>query len=484
MVKINIKYILVSALLGASLLLGSCEKWLNVSPKTEMKAEDMLSTESGFDDLLTGVYSLMSTDGSYGSFLSYTFVDVLAQYYNSPHQAVGTSDHTFKNTAQYNYAEAAEESRIRSIWSTAYKGIVNLNMGLKYIDDKKDVFSNEAIYSIYKGEFIALRAMLHFDILRLFADAPAMDNGAAINSLAIPYFYKHTNIAQPQLTVRQVLDNVIADLMNAKQLMAPYDPYGPISDEVAVNSNTALGTRSYRLNYYAVTALLARVYLYAGDKPNALKQAKEIVQEPTSEAPKIIFKMADKAATADSPIFSREVIFAINMPDLEKRIEPYFFEKDNVKTILTASADAKNAFFESKGTSDDFRTEWFSPNSTQLAFIMSKFKKSVQVPIITVSEVYLIAAECSNAVDGTSYLNKLRYHRGLNAITSDDDLTTAIYKESRREMIGCGQLFFFYKRNLYSKLGLLDNVVLPGNLRSAYVLPIPKLEIEFGLIKN
>lgn len=484
MVKRNIKYILVSALLGASLLLGSCEKWLNVSPKTEMKAEDMLSTESGFDDLLTGVYSLMSTNASYGGYLSYTFVDVLAQYYNSPRQAVGTTEHTFKYTAEYNYTKTEEESKIQSIWSTAYKGIANLNMGLKYIDDKKDVFTNEANYNVYKGEFMALRAMLHFDMLRLFADAPSMDNGGAINSLAIPYFYTYTNVAQPQLTVRQVLDNVVADLLEAKKLMAPYDPYGPISDEVVVKSNTALGTRSYRLNYYAVTALLARVYLYAGEKPNALKQAKEIVQEPTSEAPKIVFEMATKAATAESPIFLKEVIFAINIPNLEKRIEPSFFEKNNLSTILTVSGDAKNAFFDSKGTSDDFRAAWFSPNSSGLAFIMSKFKKSVQVPIITISEVYLIAAECSNAVDGANYLNKLRYHRGLNALMSDDDLTTAIYQECRREMIGCGQLFFFYKRNLYSKLGLQDDVTLPGNLKSAYVLPIPKLEIEFGLIKN
>ena len=63
--------------------LTSCNDWLNVSPKTDMKAEDLFSTESGFRDALIGVYALMSTSNLYGRNLSYAYLDVLAQYYTS-----------------------------------------------------------------------------------------------------------------------------------------------------------------------------------------------------------------------------------------------------------------------------------------------------------------------------------------------------------------------------------------------------------------
>ena len=35
--------------------------------------------------------------------------------------------------------------------------------------------------------------------------------------------------------------------------------------------------RGYRMNYYAVTAMLARVYCRAGEFGNAYKEAKEVV---------------------------------------------------------------------------------------------------------------------------------------------------------------------------------------------------------------
>ncbi len=36
--------------------LSACNNWLDVSPKTELKAEDMFATEAGFRDALIGVY--------------------------------------------------------------------------------------------------------------------------------------------------------------------------------------------------------------------------------------------------------------------------------------------------------------------------------------------------------------------------------------------------------------------------------------------
>lgn len=470
-------------LVGTPFLFGSCEKWLNVSPKTQMKAEDMLSNETGYDDLLTGVYSLMTTTDSYGSNLSVLYLDVMAQYYNTPRLSTSTGEHQFKNAAEFKFTESSEEGRIKSIWSTSYKGIVNVNMGLKYIDDNMGVFSSDTTYNIYKGELLALRAMLHFDILRLFGQAPLMNSGSGMNSLSIPYFDNYTIVAQPQRTVKEILDRVVADLEAAKTLMAPYDSFGPISDVTVIGSkNEKLGTRTYRMNYYAATALLARVYLYAGEKAKALEQAKEIVQEPTSDNPKLVFKMTTTQPTSSAPLFEGENIFALNVLGLDKRFEFYFTEKYN-SMILTISAEAKSACYDSGGTNSDFRSAWFTETSSKNSFFLSKYNNVKMIPLITVSEVYLIAAESASGADGVKYLNKLRYHRGLNPISESANLDAEIYKEYRREMFGNGQLLFFYKRNLYNTIGPLDNIEL-NDINSNYVLPIPKLEVEFGKIKN
>lgn len=35
--------------------MSSCQDWFDVSPKADVKAEDMFEAESGFRDILTGV---------------------------------------------------------------------------------------------------------------------------------------------------------------------------------------------------------------------------------------------------------------------------------------------------------------------------------------------------------------------------------------------------------------------------------------------
>lgn len=200
--------------------LTSCNDWLNVSPKTDMKAEDLFSTESGFRDALIGVYALMSTSNLYGRNLSYAYLDVLAQYYTSPRSNTSTGyEHSLKNAAEYKYTESGEEARILSLWSSHFSAIANINQALLFIDENRDVFTSEDIHCIYKGEFLALRALLHFNVLRLFAPSPMMDNQNGLNSPAIPYIEVYTNIAQPQLTVKEVLTKIIKDLLTAKELM-------------------------------------------------------------------------------------------------------------------------------------------------------------------------------------------------------------------------------------------------------------------------
>lgn len=465
-----------SIILSLILALTSCNDWLNVSPKTDMKAEDLFSTEAGFRDALIGVYALMSTSTLYGKNLSYAYMDALAQYYASPRSNTSTGyDHSLKNAAGYNYTEKGEESRILSIWSSHFSAIANINQALLFIDAKRDVFTSEDIHHIYKGEFLALRALLHFNVLRLFASSPIMDNQNGLNSLAIPYVEVYTNVAQPQLTVKEVLVKIEKDLLAARDLMKDRETFNN------TDSSSPMYKRRERMNYYAVTALLARVYLYGNEKEAALTTAKEIIGEVDGENP-TSYMLATSAATATNPMFQSELIFTLDVQKLKDLSESSFAET-SLSDVLLMSVKGKQNIFNAGGLENDFRSSWLTLTSSGNEYVLAKYNGMNYIPMFKLSELYLIAAECANGKEAYGYLNKLRNHRGLVSVEETQNIEDYIYQEYRREFLGEGQLFFYYKRKLFDAIGAEDNVGIE-DLKTVYNLPIPTSEIDFGNIKN
>ena len=457
-------------------VLTACNDWLNISPKTDMKAEELFSTEAGFRDALVGVYALMCRDISYGKDLSYGYIDVLAQYYSSPRKNTTSGyPHNYKYVAEYNYTESNEESRILSIWKNHYAAIANINQALSFIDENTAVFSTPEIHDVYKGEFLALRAMLHFDILRLFASSPIMNDGNGLNSLAIPYNDSYTNIAQPQLSVQEVLQRVEKDLLDAQILMKGKEDF-KMND-----SSSPMYNRLQRMNYYAVTSLLARVYLYGNQKEKALQQTREIIGEPQGEKP-TKYALASGPATTTDPMFSTELIFTLDVQQL-KDLSENCFSENSPATVLNMTDQERASIFNTSELDQEFRATWLATLSDGVSSVLNKYKDMKYIPMFKISELYLIAAECAGGSVGVAYLNELRNHRGLKSITDIEKLDEFIYQEYRREFIGEGQLFFYYKRKGFDSIGAMDNIAIE-NSNAVYNLPIPTTEIDFGNIKK
>ena len=114
---------------------------------------------------------------------------------------------------------------------------------------------------------------------------------------------------------------------------------------------------------------------------------------------------------------------------------------------------------------------------------MENYKYSDRMPLIRMSEMYYMGAECLNrqwkTKDAVALLNVVRRNRGIaedkmlpSGITSQK-LTEEIEKE---EFLGEGQMFYFYKRLGYTKF---PNSSLPIT-EKVYVLPIPEDEINVG----
>lgn len=454
----------LSALL-TTLTFSSCENWFDISPKSELKADDLLNNEQGFRDALIGCYASMRDGKLYGAQLTMTYMDCLGQYYST----AKTTQNSFYYAANYNYTKTEEEQRKDQIWKNLYNVVSNANGIVNRIDGKKGVFPT-GVYQLLKGEALGLRAYLHFDILRLFAPAPSMADG--LQAKAIPYVDQFTNTLFEQLSVGQVLDRVVADLTEARELLAGVDPYGPKHANFDLKALEGVWKgREYRMNYYATTALLARVLLYRGlpeDKTKAYQYAKEVIDSNLFP----LITSSDLKSSDDNG-FVRENIFSLEYPGIkDDMVNKYFVVDERGYEFLGINNSTLKRIFPP--TLDmDYRRQWWL-GAAGPYFTIAKYNASKRVPLIKVSELYLIAAETAPNLSLTNeYFNTLQYHRGLPKVEiTAENLQKTILAEYAKEFIGEGQLFYAYKR--------LNNKVKPilksalSDPESVYVLPLPK----------
>ena len=464
-------------LLLLSTMNTSCEDWLSVSPSSEIKYEDLFSNRNGFKDQLTGVYTNICSEALYGANLTYGMVDALGQNYFWELE-LGK----YYYLSRFEYKNNTSVNVIKEVWDNAYNTIANVNILLQGINENRGILSAQE-EQIFEGEAYALRAFLHFDVLRLFGKSHVSGK----SDKAIPYVNTISKTVTPLSTVDEVLDLAIADLKKAESLLK--------LDPIYTGEETTpfLGTRSYHLNYYGVKALLARIYLYKGDKVNALASAKEVI-----EADKYPWVLRENITTTTAEsrdrIMSTEAIFTLNNTKLLDLTGKFLKEglSDDQGHLLVSKPEVLEDIYEAnryggfdwryvylfdkqKGTYQGSTKLWQFPT------MPDKYKN--RQPLIRISELYLIAAECeTNTVEAVRYLNTLREHRGFEAdqnledSISEETLNNEITKEYRKEFFGEGQWFFYCKR--------MDLDGIPGMnqafSKGYYVLPIPDVELEYG----
>lgn len=481
------------------LALSSCKKWLAVSPATQIKEDKQFSSQQGFVDALFGVYQKAATTSGYGYNTTFGFVDVLAQLYENKSSQTTT---WYGQTARYAFAsETGTQQNVRStisnIWSTSYASIAQANYILKNVDLRADVLS-PAAHKIIKGEALALRGFLHFDLVRLFA--PAYLDGANAAADAIPYVEAFTVKPQAKLTLAAVLDKCEADLKAAEMLLADYQTI----DQIALNQGSTsadlfLIFRQNHLNYWAVKGMLARLYMYKGDKTNALKYAQDVINSGKFSFASPTALNVDATSTASDMTFSSEHLFSYYVSALKATADLYFKNSTaaggdandlfSTKAKLTAlyetsvvgygtdirNPDASKSLWNQVTTGVVYTKKYYSDNVTNV--------KQFLIPVLRLPEMYYIAAEASATVnDGLTYLNAVRTARLLPAlttasVTSDVVLNSEIQKEYRKEFYGEGQIWYYFKRKNVTTIP--DGV---GNPMTAakYTVPFPLAELEFG----
>lgn len=458
---------------GLTVTLTSCNDWLNVQPKSQVEDSEMFSSQQGYKEALAGVYSSMVSDNTYAKNLLFGAVGVLGQEWT------GYPTTVYENMAQYDYTTTYSRSLIEGIWTTNYNGIVNANNLLSHIDDSQRLFSGNN-YSIIKGEALALRAFLHFDLLRCFGvsyeQSPEMPS--------IPYCTTMSYRVSPQLKVSEVAGKVIDDLKEASDLLKTTDPIVTGEEITQLNDNGYLMNRQMHMNYYAVQGLMARVYMWMGKYTEAQAAAKAVIDSKAFS-----WSTVDKMSTGEDNSFATEQLFGLN-DDLMSTISDNYFNPDqstssfsiDQQTLLNyydqETSDYRYLYLFQNGVGElaDYR---FSTKFTESSGTDSYYTK--KLPMIRLSEMYLILTECqyrNNDKDNAlATINDLRTARNIvTPLTSlPDDFYSWLAKEYRREFLGEGQLFFFYKRlNMPSVLGSDADMVA----QKAYTFPLPISETD------
>ena len=173
----KITYKIAGCLTGVLFLLAGCNSWLDVKPEDRMTDKELFSTVQGFRTALNGIYVELNDRALYGANMIATVVEVLAQRYDFS----GTTTEVSK-MGNYQYDTDYSKARFAEIWEKAYAIIANCNKLLYYAEEQKEVLTGTN-RELIMGETYALRAFLHFDLLRLFGPVYSVNKTGE----AIPY---------------------------------------------------------------------------------------------------------------------------------------------------------------------------------------------------------------------------------------------------------------------------------------------------------
>lgn len=465
----------------------SCSNYLDVQPEDKYLEETVFSSEGSIQNVINGIYMSMSNESTYGGNLTMSTVDVLAQRYNTV-----SSNHNYSDLANYNYGQSRVQSNFDQIWTDMYINILNINKTLENLEKDGVKIPSDRL-NILKGEVYGLRAMFHFDLLRLFGPIYAVNP----NEKAIPYYDKASTDIQALLPASEVMVKILSDLSTANTLLQedPVRTYGKVDVSADDDDSGYTGTQFYRyrnlrLNYFGVRALEARVHLYAGNTTEALTAAKDVIDEGSQWFEWVNPQDVISAGGSPDRIFSSEVLFGLNNTELYERHDRFFNANINDNSILAPVESRLNETFEANLNDFRFSSSWATPTNAAKPFktfykfsTVSADKSFWQMqPLIRMSEMYYIASETeTNLVAATDYLNLVRNHRGLPDLDATSiDLPSELLKEYKREFYGEGQLFFYYKRK--NMASIEDGSDASGDVNmdvTTYVIPLPESETAY-----
>ncbi len=227
----------VIAVAAAVFLLGSCRKYLEVTPVSSFGPDYVFGSVTNAESAVMGAYACLGGDAGYGIRLSmyYPYDDdqIMGQE--------GAADNERRDIAHYNAQPS--NTQLAEPFNQLWRGIERANICI-YNIPKMDLYNNgdagtKAALRKLHGEALTLRAQYYFEIIRNWGDVPEQFLPSSLE----PDLFK----AQ---TDRDTLYNhLLADLSEAASLL----PWRSQS-----------GATNERISQGAARALRARIALFRG----------------------------------------------------------------------------------------------------------------------------------------------------------------------------------------------------------------------------
>ena len=438
--------LLISAVMV--LLVVSCSDFINVQPAGQVDEDEQFSSIRGFRNTMYGAYGSMATSDLYGGNLGFGFVDQLGQMFG-----YDNSSETSYFVGQYDYMRSDVRSIVDAIWAKQYQVIAYVNNIIYQTENAK---FEHAELPLMRGECYGLRAFMHFDLVRLFAEDYGQSNAS---TRGIPYSTSFDLNNKKLLTLHKTYEAILSDLDKAEELLKNDDV---VNVETTASSDYLKG-RAVFFNKYAVAATKARVYYAMGDEANAAKYAKQVI---------------DATNNFSLKKYSSLSTFTEGRRDLENLYETSAFSATSTDLRYTG-------YYRQNTTPDGLKTYSFVRFLESDAQVNSNPLQGLI--LIRLPEMYYILSECtydSNKTEAVRLLNEVRKSRGLEDVDSAKVATREAFnkemlRERMREMPGEGQTFYalkHYNKPFTDFRGITTRQ--PSN--SIFVLPWPETEKEFG----
>ncbi|CAN5851316.1 RagB/SusD family nutrient uptake outer membrane protein [soil metagenome] len=471
----KIKNILFGLGLTGGLLLSACQSVIEVEPEFARDGSQIFTNLDDYEFALTGAYAGFRGVGYFGNGAQTTASwGVLPDMMSD--NLVQTPEDLANWQDQVNWVYTTDESDIAVAWQSAYYIVTQANLVLRNIDQFATTDATRLRANRLKGQALAIRGMVHFDLLRYWGESFDRNSPA----LGVPYKTVVDAEDMPaRLSVKDTYDNIFRDLQEAETLLGDVDR--------AINSNTNRG----RIDQLGVRAILARANLYAKNYVAAENYATLVINSRP-----LATRAQFPGIWTDANV--SEVIWAVTFsagegsPSFNVHVGSSNRNRYRPSAALEATFDQANdirfpSYFGSRtsaaGASRRIVQKYMSRGTT--------LDNLVDWKAFRVGEMYLIRAEAramqgaAGAVGALADLNALRAARitgYMPAVLTGQALQDAIALERRKELFAEGHRWFDLKRT--TRTVNRTEADLPSTIRTLlpgareWVWPIPQGEID------
>lgn len=431
---------------------GACDKLVGVGSAGNLTvSDDLFANENGYKSVFAGLYqnfrgNLGLTSGGLSTYMSLASDDLSS-----------TSASSFYQTFLQN-SVLSSNSVVSNFWNQAYRGIYRANLILEKIDGASFIPENRR--NDYKGQALFIRAFYYFYLVQLFDDVP----------LALSSDFQQTaTLGREQSAI--VWLQIVEDLELAENLIA--------ADETTERSVP---------NRFAVSTLLAKVYLMQGEHDKVIAVCDQIEHEGGYALVDDLDQVFLKTST--------ETIWQISATNSNTAEGMSFLPNSpSARPIFILSPELLQSFEEL----DLRREHWTATQEvSSISYVYPyKYKVRTGVPpleynvVFRFAEVLLMRAESKLEAEdfegALEDLNIIRNRAGLIPLsyTTQGALRQAIYTEKRLEYFAeWGHRWFDLKRT--GNIDAVLSAAKPTWKSTAQWLPIPasQRQVNVNLTQN